>query len=136
MQKTGKKVKKPSDATGSEALSWAIAEGMIEKKAVEIVILDLRTIKGAFTDFFILCSGNSDTHIEAISDSIEEMVYKKVKQEPWHREGRQNREWILLDYVDAVANVFKNDTREFYALEQLWGDAVILHVGEEGSVEQ
>ncbi len=126
MQKTGVKAKKPSKATGSEALSRAIAEGMIEKKGIEVVILDLRPIKGTIADFFVLCTGNSDTHINSIADSVEDLVYKRMKLEPWHLEGKQNKEWILLDYVDVVANVFKKESRKFYSLEQLWGDAEVI----------
>ncbi len=92
--------------------------------------MDLRNVKNAICDYFILCSGNSDTQIDAISTSIEEEVYKSSKQDPWHKEGKLNREWILLDYVDVVAHVFKKDRRAFYDLEQLWGDAEIRVVEE------
>ena len=125
MQKTETKVKKPAKRISSEILSKAIIEGMLDKKASEIVIIDLRSIKGTIADFFVICTGNSDTHVDAISDSIEEYVYKTMKQDPWHIEGRQNKEWILLDYVDVVANIFKSGSRKFYSLEQLWGDAKI-----------
>ena len=128
MQKTGLKAKRPSKAKESETLSRFIADGMIEKKGLEIVIIDLREIKGTIADFFVLCTGNSDTHVDAIADSIEDLVYKNTKLEPWHAEGRQNKEWILLDYVDVVANVFKKDSRRFYSLEELWGDAGITRV--------
>ena len=109
----------------SEELAEQIVRGMQEKKAFDIITLDLREIKGAVADFFIICSGNSDTQIDAIADSVEEEVKKAAGQMPWHREGKQNREWILLDYVDAVAHIFKKDTRAFFALEDLWGDALI-----------
>ena len=125
MQKTGLNAKRPSKAQESEVLSRFIADGMSDKKGLEIVIIDLRKIKGTIADFFVLCTGNSDTHVDAIADSVENLVYKKMKLEPWHVEGKQNKEWILLDYVDVVANVFKKDSRRFYALEQLWGDAGI-----------
>jgi ribosome-associated protein len=128
MQKSGANAKRSSRARESEALSKVIAEGMAEKKGLEILIIDLRSIKGTIADFFVLCTGNSDTHVDAISNSIEELVYKKMKLEPWHSEGRQNKEWILLDYVDVVANVFKKDSRRFYSLEQLWGDALMTRI--------
>ncbi len=137
MQKTGVKAKKPVKAKGAEALCGAIAEGMLEKKGIEVVILDLRSIKGTIADFFVLCTGNSDTHVDAIADSIEDLVYKRMKMEPWHLEGKQNKEWILLDYVDVVANVFKKESRKFYSLEQLWGDAKIMRMDDDhGKVEQ
>jgi ribosome-associated protein len=112
----------------SEKLSEIIVEGMKEKKAQDIVVMDLRQVKNAITDFFVICSGTSDTQLDAISDSIEEFAFKYAQLEVWHKEGKENKEWILLDYVDVVANVFKKDTREFYSLEQLWGDAILTEV--------
>lgn len=107
-----------------------VVQGMLEKKGQDIVVMDLRNVKNAICDFFVLCSGTSDTQIDAISQSIEEEVYKASRQDPWHREGKLNREWILLDYVDVVAHVFKKDRRAFYDLEQLWGDAEIHQIDE------
>jgi ribosome-associated protein len=131
MQKSGTKAKRSPKTSSSEVLSKAIIEGMKDKKAHEIAVLDLRSIKGAIADFFVICTGSSDTHVEAISESIEYMVNKLTMQDPWHREGKVNREWILLDYVDVVANVFKSGSRKFYSLEQLWGDALITWVDSE-----
>lgn len=114
----------------AEQIRDFVVRGMQEKKAQDIVVMDLRNVKNAICDYFVLCSGNSDTQIDAISTSIEEEVYKVSKQDPWHKEGKLNREWILLDYVDVVAHVFKKDRRAFYDLEQLWGDAEIRVVEE------
>jgi ribosome-associated protein len=135
MQKTRTKTKKSTGHSSTEVLSQSIISGMIEKKAVDIVLIDLRSINGTIADFFVICTGNSDTHADAISDSIEKTVYENHKQDPWHREGKQNKEWILLDYVDVVANVFKSGSRKFYSLEQLWGDAVVTWIddGYQGS---
>lgn len=107
----------------TEQLKKLVIEGMQEKKASDIVVLDLKNVKNAIADYFVICTGTSDTQLDAISDSVEEVVYKKSKQNPWHREGKQNKEWVLIDYVDVVAHVFKREKREFYALEDLWGDA-------------
>lgn len=112
----------------SEQLSELVVKGMQEKKAIDIVVMDLREIKNAITDFFIICSGSSDPQVDAIADSIEEEVWKISNQNPWQREGKTVKEWVLLDYVDVVAHVFKKDRREFYDLEQLWGDAKIKSV--------
>lgn len=112
----------------SDELSKIVVKGMQEKKAMDIVIIDLKEIKNAVADYFIIGSGNSDTQVDAISDSIEEQVYKNTKQDPWHKEGKNNKEWILLDYVDVVAHVFKKDKRSFFALEDLWGDAKVTEV--------
>ncbi|GAB3256585.1 ribosome silencing factor [Larkinella harenae] len=114
----------------SEELCKLVVKGMQEKKAVDIVVMDLRNVKNAISDYFVICSGNSDTQIDAIADSVEEEVYKASESNPWHEEGKMNREWILLDYVDVVVHIFKKDRRVFYDLEQLWGDAEI-HVVEE-----
>lgn len=118
----------------AEQLRDFIVRGMQEKKGQDIVVMDLRNVKNAICDYFILCSGNSDTQIDAISTSIEEEVYKASRQDPWHREGKTNREWILLDYVDVVAHVFKKDRRAFYDLEQLWGDAEIHRIADDAAV--
>ncbi len=109
-------------------LNDLVVQGMAEKKAHDIVVLDLRNVKNAVADYFIICSGNSDTQIDAICDSVEEFVFKASKQSPWKKEGKQNKEWILLDYIDVVAHIFKKDKRDFYSLEELWGDAVITPV--------
>ena len=114
----------------SEILSAWVVEGMLEKKAVDVVVMDLREIKHAVADYFVICSGNSDTQIDAISDSIEEQIHKYSNQNPWKREGQQNKEWILLDYVDVVAHVFNKEKRTFYGLEELWGDAKITRIEE------
>ncbi len=119
-----------SKDVNSKVLSEWVVEGMLEKKAIDVVIMDLRQVKHAIADYFVICSGNSDTQIDAISDSIEEQIHKNSKQNPWKREGRQNKEWILLDYVDVVAHVFNKEKRTFYGLEELWGDAKITRIEE------
>ena len=111
----------------AEELSKLIVKGMEEKKASDIVVMDLRGIKNSFTDFFVICSGNSDTQIEAISDSIEESTIK-LKEKPWRSEGKDNKQWILIDYINVVAHVFLKEKRDFYGLEDLWGDAKITRI--------
>ena len=107
----------------SQELCQLVAKGMMEKKGQEVAILDLRKVKNAIADFFVICSGTSDTQVDAIADSVEHEVYKAVEENPWHKEGKTNREWILIDYVDVVAHVFNKDRRKYYDLEELWGDA-------------
>lgn len=123
-------MKKRKELSSTE-LAHLIVDGMQEKKANEIVLMDLRKVKNAFADYFVVCSGNSDTQVDAISKSIEETVFKKSNEDPWHREGHQNREWILLDYVDVIAHVFTNEKRNFFDIESLWGDAECLYFNEE-----
>ena len=119
---------KKRKGANSETLSGVIVKGMQEKKASDIVVMDLRKIKNAVADFFVICSGNSDKQLDAISDSIDAEVFKKFQENPWHTEGKNNKEWMLLDYIDVVAHVFRKDRREFYALERLWGDADIVEI--------
>lgn len=116
------------DLAPSEKLSEVVVRGMQEKKASDIVVLDLRNVKNAVADYFVICSGSSDTQIDAIADSVDEQVFKELKQNPWHLEGKTNKEWLLIDYVDVVAHIFKKDKRDFYSLENLWGDAEVISV--------
>ena len=95
-------------------------------KGKDIDILDLREIENTVCDYFIICNGTSRTHVNAIANSVEKSVSKKLKEKPWHVEGSTNSEWILIDYVNVVVNVFQKHTREFYDIEGLWGDAVSI----------
>jgi len=108
----------------SELLSKAIVEGMQENKAKDIVVLDLRQLNGSVCDFFVICSGDSSTQVDGISNSVTRFTRKHLKQKPWHIEGKTNSEWILLDYIDVVAHIFYKDARSFYEIEDLWSDAI------------
>ncbi|WP_181304306.1 ribosome silencing factor [Rufibacter sp. XAAS-G3-1] len=112
----------------SDILAELVVKGMQERKAADIVVLNLKSLKNAVSDYFIISSATSDTQLDAIATSIEEEVFKLTKEHPWQSEGRTNREWVVLDYVDVVAHIFLKDKRNFYALEELWGDAEITHV--------
>jgi ribosome-associated protein len=112
----------------SEKLSKLVVKGMQEKKALNIVVMDLRKVRNAVADFFVICSGSSEKQLDAIADSIDEEVTKGLKEQPWHTEGKNNKEWMLLDYTNVVAHIFKKDVRNFYALEKLWGDADIEEI--------
>ncbi len=109
----------------SKDLSELVAKGMSEKKGIDIKIMDLRKVKNSFTDFFVICSGNSDTQLDALANSVEDEVYKASKIDAFQKEGRANGEWILIDYVDVVAHIFNKERREHYDLEALWGDAEV-----------
>jgi len=122
--------KKRSNAN-SEILSETIVKGMQELKATDIVVMDLRKVKSAVADFFVICSGGSDKQIDAIAESVDKTVHKVTNESPWHVEGKTNREWMLLDYVDVVAHIFRKDKRKFYSLESLWGDADIQEIAEQ-----
>lgn len=113
-------------ASNSMELAMQVAQGMFEKKAEDIKILDMRNVKGASADFFVISHAASDKQVEAIANSVEEEVEKQSNEWPRHREGQVNNEWVLLDYFDVVAHIFQQEKREFYAVEELWGDAIIV----------
>ncbi|MBI1922734.1 ribosome silencing factor [Candidatus Poribacteria bacterium] len=100
----------------------AAAAVAVSRRARNTVILDLRGL-AAFTDFFVICSGISDTQIEGISEGILEELEERWNARPWHREGEREADWILLDYVDFVVHVFLNEKRDYYNLERLWAEA-------------
>ncbi len=107
----------------SEILCKSIVEGMQENKAKDIVVLDLREIHSAVTDFFVICSGESSTQVDGINSTVVRHTRKELKERPWHVEGKGNSEWVLLDYVNVVAHIFYKDARGFFDLEGLWADA-------------
>lgn len=122
---TRKKFKKVDAA---EELKNHVISGMQEKKAKEIVCIDLRNVKNAVADFFVVCHADSKTHVEAIADSVEDYVGKHGGEYPGHKEGMGNAEWVLLDYVNVVAHIFRHEQREFYGIERLWADADIQQI--------
>ena len=103
----------------------AVIEGMKERKALNIKLLDLRDIQNRVSDFFVISEAESTTHVNSIADSVSEIVKKLTGERPFHTEGWENSQWILLDYVNVVAHVFMRETREFYNIEGLWSDAKI-----------
>jgi ribosome-associated protein len=117
-------MRKTKSISESELLCKAIVEGMQENKARNIVVMDLRHLNSAVCDFFVICSGDSSTHVDGISNAISRYTRKTLQEKPWHIEGKNNSEWILLDYIDVVAHVFYKDARGFYQIEDLWADAI------------
>ncbi len=107
----------------SEKLSLLIARLSLEKKAENVIIMDLKEIT-PITDYFVICSGDSDIQVKAICDYIIEELEKENIQ-IWHVEGHQALNWVLLDLVDVIIHIFRPEVRDFYALEKLWGDAKI-----------
>ena len=100
-----------------------IIEGIENVKGEEINILDLRTIENVACKYFIICTGNSSTQVNAITGSIKKCVSKELSEKPWHIEGLANCKWVLIDYVDIVVHVFNKETREYYSIEELWEEA-------------
>lgn len=105
-----------------------ILDGIEEVKGNDTNLLDLREIENTVCDYFIICNGTSNTHVNAIVNSIQKTVSKAIQDKPWHVEGSENAEWVLLDYVNVVVHVFQKQIREFYDIEGLWGDAKVTAV--------
>lgn len=105
-----------------------IVDGMQEVKGSNITILDLRKITSRVADFYVICHAESGVQVKAIADSVESTVKKKTGEIPFHTEGHQNAEWILIDYVNVVVHVFQTEIRYFYNLELLWADADITKI--------
>ncbi len=120
-----KTIRKVNDA---EILRDLVIEGMLEKKAKEIVSIDLRNLKNSVADFFIVCHADSKTHTDAIAKSVEEFVYKKNGEDPFHKEGQGTSEWLLLDYLNVVVHIFQKERRDYYGIERLWADAEIQKI--------
>jgi ribosome-associated protein len=109
----------------SDILLETIIEGIHEVKGIDTSILDLKKVETAVCKYFVICSGTSNTHVSSIADSVKKNVSKEIQEKPWHIEGLNTSEWVLIDYSDIVVHVFQEETREFYRLEDLWGDAKI-----------
>jgi len=110
----------------SVTLANNIAELIFNKKGYNVKILDLKEV-ATFTDYFVICSADSDTQVKAIADEIDKSL-RDSGLKSWHKEGYRALNWVLIDYVDVVVHVFKKDMREFYNLEKLWGDAPVIEV--------
>lgn len=106
----------------------AILKAIDDVKGEDVQILDLREIENTVCDYFIICSGTSNTHVNAISGIVQKQVSKATKDKPWHVEGEGNAEWILLDYVNIVVHIFQKHIRDYYDIESLWGDAKITTI--------
>lgn len=112
----------------ADQLIAVILEGIEDVKGQNINILDLRKIENTVCDYFIICEGTSNTQVNAIVNSIQKKVSKEIKDKPWHIEGSENAEWVLMDYINVVVHVFQKHIREYYDIESLWGDAVTTEV--------
>jgi ribosome-associated protein len=129
------KTERKRPTTAKKRLTGEVARAVkaaLDKKATDVVVLDLRNTP-AFTDFFILCSGNSTRQVKAIADAVEEAL-RAAKIRPAHTEGYDKGEWILMDYFSFIVHVFSPQMRLFYSLERLWGDAERIDVTDEPPV--
>ena len=125
MAKTAAAKPRKKKTNPQDELVRVIVEAMQDKKAKGPVVMDFSPIPGAAFDRFVICHGTSRTQVEAIADNVDRQVRKLLSIHPWHQEGFENAEWILIDYGDVVVHVFQDSRRIFYNLEQLWADAVI-----------
>ena len=117
-------MKKRSD--GTEILLASIIKGIHEKKGQNVLKIDLRKLENRITDYFIICHASSTTQVDAICDSVEDIVRRDAGEKPLHLEGLDNCFWVLLDYGNVIVHVFLEEYRNFYNLESLWADAIIL----------
>ena len=115
---------KKKQSQAAKELCLAVATAMLDKKAQNVMSLDLSSIDGAICTYFVMCNADSTTQVDAIANNVEDHVRKTLGQKPRRVEGAENSLWILLDYVDVMAHVFQTETRSFYRIEQLWADAV------------
>jgi ribosome-associated protein len=124
-----RKIKRPKlKRTSSEktrALLDAVVDGMKEKKAKNILVLNLNKIENRVTDFFVVCDADSRIHVNSIAEGVTETAEKHSGELPYHTEGKSNGEWVLIDYINVVAHVFLKEMRDHYNIEGLWGDAEI-----------
>jgi ribosome-associated protein len=121
---TNRKKKSAARLTKNSKIIKTIIAAIQEKKGEHILSLDLRKINEAVADFFIVCEAGNQPQIKAIADNIEFRVKEKCAEDPYHHEGRQKLQWVLIDYVNVVVHVMLTETRKFYRLEEMWSDAI------------
>lgn len=129
---TTRKAKKRSNPNPAHVLAAHAVDAMLDKKAHDVTVMDMRKVSGV-ADFFVIGTGDSDLQIRAAADTIRERIREQCGERPWHTEGTNNWQWVLLDYVDVVAHIFSPEKRNFYDLERLWGDAPIERVTDDGA---
>jgi len=112
----------------TEKLADAVVDGILEIKGKNITVMNLQSIHNRVCDYFIICQADSNTQVNAIAESIQEVVRKTTGDKPYRSEGFENSEWILIDYVTVVVHVFQSEVRDFYNLESLWADAEIKEI--------
>lgn len=111
----------------SKSLVELVIEGMKARKAIDITVMDVSDLT-TLTDYFVICSGTSDTQIKAIADSVEEEILKNTGEKAWKKEGVQARNWIILDFINIVVHVMSKEKRDFYSIERVWNDARITYI--------
>ncbi len=115
-------------------LKAAIITAIDDKKGENIIAIEIGKLENSIADYFIICNAQSNTQVNAISEGIEKDVRKNLKQRPWHVEGRDNSQWIVMDYSSVIVHVFQTPYRDFYKLEELWADAPVEQFNFEAKV--
>ena len=114
----------------NQLLIETIIDGIQDVKGKDIVVLDMEKLPNSVAQYFVICSGDSSTQVDSIAQTIARKTKTELHEKPWHQEGMNNAEWVLLDYVNVVVHVFYRDRREFYNLEDLWADAKTISIPE------
>jgi len=127
--------KKRITATPVRELARHAVEAILSKKGREIVVLDVHAVSGV-ADIFLISTGDSDLQIRAIHDAVQAELRERAGEKPWHVEGTDHAQWVLMDYVDLVVHIFSPEKREFYSLERLWGDAPREQVPDDGVADE
>lgn len=117
----------PNKTSDSKLLIDSITEGLLEKKAKDIKILDVHSLT-TLTDYFVVCHGTSETQIRALANSVIEKVKEDLEESVWKKEGLDARRWIILDYVNVVVHIFSEEKRQYYGIERMWNDAEITEI--------
>ncbi len=117
-----------SKNTDKQQLIDKIVDAIQDTKGEDIMIFDLSGIENSVAETFIICSGNSNTQVSALAGNIEKKVRNELNERPWHVEGTENALWVLVDYVSVVVHVFQKEVRDYYEIEELWGDAKITKI--------
>lgn len=124
-------VTRRSPKNPSQVLAARAVDAMAEKKASDITVVDLRGVS-SMADFFVIGTGDSDLQVKAIANGTVDHIDEECQEQPWKREGMDNLQWVVLDYVDVVVHVFLRSKREHYRLERLWGEAESQVVPDDG----
>ncbi len=119
---------KKKEVKESQMILDVAIKGLQEVKGENIVSLDLTSLDNAVCDHFIVCTGSSNTHVNALAASVKDELKNTLTERPWHSEGFGNAEWIILDYVNTVVHIFQEEARTFYNIEGLWADASITKI--------
>lgn len=121
-----------SSCNAARPLAACAVNALADGKAEDIAVMDMRALPGAVADYFVLATGGSDRQLRALARSVDEHVEETMGERPWHREGLEHLQWVLLDYVNVVVHLFSEEKRAYYDLERLWGDASIERVPDGG----